>query len=666
VLAVAWRKRPTALHLNGAPAHLRRPAHLLVPRASLASAPVEVTPGLPQADLSPQLGPSPEKARLRRGRPAPAELAAVAVLAVGCAAAFFHAAWQHPYGTQVGGAGDADEYAWFLSWVPFAIGHGLDPLVSTYVNHPNGVNLMWNTSVLLPSLLASPFTLLFGPAFSYNILATAAPALTVIFSHIAFRRWVGRLPAFAGAMVSGFSPYMVAQSAGHLAQMLIMSAPVFLIILDRALAVQAGQPWKDGLALGLVAWAQLLTGEEILAIEAVTAAIGIAVLYGLSRREAAPHLRYATRAIAVAAGSFAVLAAPFLAVQFAGPYKVENAHPYNRYVTDLLNFVVPTNITKLGGATAAHLTMQFTGNGSEDGGYLGIPLILFIAAAVFLARKRRVTWVALGAGAGAALLSMGPSLHVGGHVTAFPLPESLLQHMPFFHNLLPDRFASMMTVAAGLLIALGCDELRHLRLPAALGGWGLSALGLAALFPITNFPAAMSPWYWAFDTGLSCPKPVPATAGAKPPVVLLVPAINETNLRWQAEANFCFALPTARGMTGTNRADRNGRIEGQGVLLTLGEPGQPLLPYSAQLRREAADEISEMHLSGIVVGPEAPTFPTWTPQGQAEAVVWLEWLLGEEPRQSHDAHISYIWADLPPVAKIASGEVGHVPGAGPT
>ncbi|MGH9106844.1 MAG: hypothetical protein ACRDZX_13635, partial [Acidimicrobiales bacterium] len=145
------------------------------------------------------------------------------------------------------------------------------------------------------------------------------------------------------------------------------------------------------------------------------------------------------------------------------------------------------------------------------------------------------------------------------------------------------------------------------------------------------------------------------------PVVLLVPAMNEANLRWQAEAHFCFALPTATGMTGTNSAD----VKSRGVLLTLGKPGQPMLAYTPQLRAEAAQEIRQLHISEIVVGPEAPTFPTWSPQGQAEAVVWLEWLLGQVPRQSHDAHISYIWQHLPPVVDIASGNVGKVPGAGP-
>lgn len=70
----------------------------------------------------------------------------------------FHKAWAQPLGSQIGGAGDADEYSWFLSWMPFAVGHGLDPLVSHYVGFPTGVNLMWNTSVLLPSLPMAPTT----------------------------------------------------------------------------------------------------------------------------------------------------------------------------------------------------------------------------------------------------------------------------------------------------------------------------------------------------------------------------------------------------------------------------------------------------------------------------------------------------------------------------
>ena len=264
-----------------------------------------------------------------RGRAAWWEVLAVFMLSVGLAIAVFHRAWAQPLTTQIGGAGDADEYSWFLSWVPFAMGHGLDPLISHYVNFPGGVNLMWNTSVLLPGFLMSPVTAVFGAAFSYNVLVTTAPALCTAFAYMAFRRWTGQAAALGGAVVFGFSPYIVSQSVGHLAQTLIMSAPLLLIVLDRVLVVQSGKAWMDGLVLGLLAWAQLLTGEEVLAIEAVTAAISLVVLWAIARREAGAHFAYTLRASLVSAGVFVVLSAPFLAVQFLGPRRVHDVHPPN-------------------------------------------------------------------------------------------------------------------------------------------------------------------------------------------------------------------------------------------------------------------------------------------------------------------------------------------------
>ena len=505
------------------------------------------------------------------------------VVSLGSAIALFHGAWAHPLTSQVGPGGDADEYSWFLSWVPFALGHGHDPLVSTYVNFPHGINLMWNTSALLPSLLMSPFTLVLNAAFSYNVLMTLAPALTATFSYVAFRRWTGQLPALAGALVVGFSPYMLSQSEGHLAQTLILSAPLMLIVLDRLLVVQSSRPWRDGLVLGLLAWAQLLTGEEVLAMEAVTAVIALAVLCAIARGEVSSHFPYAWRGLGVAAVSSGILSAPFLAVQFLGPYRVQNVHPSNMYVSDLVNFFVPTDVTKLAPAAALHVAQHFTGNASEQGAYIGIPLAVFLALTVVLGRHRRLTWVALAAGAGAAILSMGPTVHWDGTVTGAKLPFYYLQKLPFFHNLLADRFASTMTVAVGLLVALGCEELKHLPRTARTLGWALAGLGLAAIFPITDYPAAASPQYTAFDTAMSCPRAGPGGSSGHPPVALVVPAVNEMDLRWQAEAKFCFVMPSDTGMTGTNSSD----IGHQGVLLTLGMPGQGpfrLTPPSAPRR----------------------------------------------------------------------------------
>jgi hypothetical protein len=614
----------------------------------------------PPSFLVPTLDPGPVRPSHERGQARWPEVLVVFVVALGCAMALYHEATQAPLNTQVGGAGDADEYSWFLSWLPYALGHGLDPLISHYLNAPGGgINLMWNTSVILPSLLMTPVTLLFGAAFSYNVLVLSAPVLTVTFSYIAFRRWTGRLPALAGSLIVGFSPYIVAQSAGHLAQILIMSAPLMLILLDRILVVQNGPAWRDGFLLGLLTFAQLLTGEEVLAMEVLAAAIGVAVLVALSYRQIPVYRRYAAQAVGVAAATFAVFSAPFLAVQYLGPYRVQDVHPANAYVSDFFNFFIPTNVTKIAPASLLHISAQFTGNGSEENAYIGVPLLLFMALTLVLARRRPVTWVALGVAVGSAIISMGPTLHWKGHVTHFNLPDYYLNKFPIIHNLLPDRFASMMTVGVGLLVAVGCDELRKRRWPVMAAGWALTVAGLVALFPITDFPASASPRYSAFTSALSCPHRASGAPSGGPPVALLVPAINEMNLRWQSEGTFCFVLPSATGMTGTNSGD----VQHQGVLLTLGDPYGPVTPTTPGLRIQAAQEIQQLHISEIVVGPESPTSPGWTPQGQAQAVVWVEWLLGQQPLQSHDTYISYVWKDLPPVSAIAAGHVPQVPGA---
>jgi hypothetical protein len=600
---------------------------------------------------------------VHRGRASWRELLAVLALSTFLAALMYHNAWRHPFSTQVGVFGDADEYTWFLGWVPYAIGHGLNPLGSTFANFPHGINLMWNTSLLLPSFLISPVTVIFGAAFSYNVLATAAPALSTTFAYMAFRRWTTPIASLAGALVFGFSSYIVAQSVGHLAQTFVMSAPLFLIVLDRLLVVQTSKPWVDGLMLGALAWAQLLTGEEVLVVEAVAAAIGIFVLLAINDRAIFPYVRYAFKGTVVAGASFLILSLPFIVYQFRGPDRVQDAHVKNVYVNDLLNFVIPTSIDRIAPAFALNLSSQFRPhNASEQDAYISIALLLFIIVTLVIARRRRVTWVAFSVAAGIALLSMGPSLHVLGHTTAFELPDAWLQDLPLLRNLLPDRFASMMFLSAGWLIAIGIDELRRFKLPVKASGWALAGIGLVSLLPITSYPAAGSPMYSAFASGLVCP---PATAGPQVsprPVALVLPSTDEMALRWQAESKFCYAMPTARGMTGTN----SGVVGHERLMVRVGEPGQPLPALTPAIRAEAAADIKALHIKEIIVAPEYPySGPVaWDPNDQAQLIAWLEGLLGQVPTQySHDPFFSYAWKHLPPISDIASGHVAYIRGA---
>jgi hypothetical protein len=78
------------------------------------------------------------------------------------------------------------------------------------------------------------------------------------------------------------------------------------------------------------------------------------------------------------------------------------------------------------------------------------------------------------------------------------------------------------------------------------------------------------------------------------------------------------------------------------------------------VRAEAAADIQALHVTEILVPPESPAVPVWAPQGQAEMVVWVQQLLGQEPQQSLDPYISYVWKHLPPASDIASGHVAKV------
>src|SRR5919205_1865508 len=87
-------------------------------------------------------------------------------LAAGAALLFYAAlvlllfwqVWSSPGRRSLGSSSDPEQMMWFLGWTRFALSHRYNPLFSDFLNYPHGVNLMWNTSVLLPGALLSPVT----------------------------------------------------------------------------------------------------------------------------------------------------------------------------------------------------------------------------------------------------------------------------------------------------------------------------------------------------------------------------------------------------------------------------------------------------------------------------------------------------------------------------
>ena len=73
--------------------------------------------------------------------------------------------WRDPACRIVAGnPNDADQLAWFFRYDAIAIAHcHLPALITTAMNAPQGMSVMWNTFMPLPGMLLAPVTLLAGP-----------------------------------------------------------------------------------------------------------------------------------------------------------------------------------------------------------------------------------------------------------------------------------------------------------------------------------------------------------------------------------------------------------------------------------------------------------------------------------------------------------------------
>jgi len=374
--------------------------------------------------------------------------------------------WQSPTTTLGGTGGDPMQMAWFLQWVPHALTHGQNPLLSYAVNVPDGTNMLWNTTMPAASFLLWPVTLLGNSFLTYNVVVTASSALAAWFAYFAIRRYVpNRWAAAAGGLIYGFSPFMTAEQLGH-AQVVASAIPIplALILLDEILVRQRMRWWVSGTLLALVMLLQFGIFEEYFVTALLFGALLFVLLLvaGRSRiRAAAP---YAVRSLGLAAGMLVVLLAYPLYLQLRGPDVVHGAiHDPAGYTSDLLNFVLPTALLQAAPSQLFSITSKFPGNVSEQLAYLGIPLIVVVAVVIVTRWRSLTVRIAAIMGAASALLSLGPHLTVGGVTTSVPLPWIIPAHLPLLKNILPARLTLYMYLAAAILFAFALAALLRRR-----------------------------------------------------------------------------------------------------------------------------------------------------------------------------------------------------------
>ena len=523
----------------------------------------------------------------RRSRPRAAALALIgyAVLVV----ALFADAWFGGPNSLPGNGGDAGLFVWDLQWIPYALTHGMNPLLTDYILYPHGANLMWNTSILVPALLVWPVTATFGPLVAYKVLMTAAVALSSWCAYLALRRYARAPGAFIGGLLYGFSPFMMVHALGHPNLAIAVFPPLVVLLMDEVLVRQRRSPWLWGGLLGTLCAGQLLTGEEILLVTVAFAVLGTAVLALHFRAVALAHLPYVVRVMAVAAAAFTVLAAFPLWVQFFGPNQVHGLlRPLDQYSNDLMSPLVPSWMQR-----GPMLGSSENING-ETSAYLGVPLIILLGYAGWRWRSRAEIRVAAVIGLVGMAMSFGGVIHRGYLPTRFRGPFVLVEHLPLLENLVPARFMLYTYLMAAIVVAMVLDQRGDGRPLWRRGATYATAVALLPLVPALPYPhwAWTSPAYFTSNAVQQLPPGGP---------VLVTPYYGVDMMTWQATAGFRFRLANGSAFTpGPTYGPGITRLGG--ALETIkNNPSASL--SEADVDNVAADIRSGPPLTAIIVGP---------------------------------------------------------------
>jgi hypothetical protein len=473
---------------------------------------------------------------------------------------------------------DPFQMVWFLSYVPYAITHGLSIFHTNFIDYPRGINLSDNTSVPLLGIASWPITATLGPIASFNFLIRLSFALSGASMFLVLRRWcVSWEGPFLGGLLYALSPYMAAQAL-HLDLIFVPIPPLLVLCADEFIRRQRMAPVLLGSLIGVASAIQFLTSPDVLSgclVIAIIVGVGLAITFrGLIRA----RLAYMAKAGTVALGLFSVLAGYPIYEMLLGPGHIGGpVVPISLLQltrADLFGAIVPTSNQLVTIPAVTAIGNHFVGgNLSENGTYIGIPLLIVLIMIV-RKRPRNATVVVLASAAAAAwLLSLGAHLSIGGWSSPVPLPGVLLTHLPLLDSTIPARYALYVFLFASMLIAIGVERLQFdaaLRIVGKIGPspavplgdavsqqgsrallrrkWGrtkgqrgLLALGgivLLSLVPNVPFASQAVPW----------PTALPATIRSVVPqgsVVLAVPFPNPSNseaMAWQAMAGMHYRL----------------------------------------------------------------------------------------------------------------------------
>lgn len=481
----------------------------------------------------------------------------------------------NPSTTTTCGCGDTSLFTWFVAWPAYALTHATNPLFSTAMFHPNGVNLLANTGEVAIGVILSPITLWFGPIAALNLALTLSPFLSALAMFALLRRWVSWTPAaFIGGLAYGFSPFiLIGLTDGHLMVSMAAVPPLIVACLDEILVRQVRRPVPTGVLLSLLVAIQFFVGTELLVISLIALTIGLVVVVVVAfwnHASPARNLQYAMVGLATALVSASGLLSYPLWFALAGPAHLSGpvwgaSAPISYVGTALKNYLTPA----AGIPIAGTLTHRYGGYQAPvlSGQYIGFGMALVLVGGLVVWRRDIRLCLFAVVGAASIALSLGLQPH---HWT----PWRLFDRAPLMENIIPSRFLMVTYLCAAVMLGLIVDHARsrvvngRLRPPdpvaaktsgeagsprnRARGAFSGAAVAVVALAPWASYLSAGMPLtVQAVVLPTWFAKVAPTLHGHHVVLAFPVPfASMQSAMTWQAVDNMSFSMAGGGGPNG--------------------------------------------------------------------------------------------------------------------
>lgn len=350
--------------------------------------------------------------------------------------------------------GDQESFIWFIYWWPYAILHGLNPFITHSVWSPSGDNLTWATSIPTLSLITAPLTIMFGPIFSWNLLSLLAAPLNAFCAFLLLKYlYKNNVAAFIGGYVFGFSSYVMGQLLGHLNLDFVCLLPLALLFFVMHTKNEINRYYFIAI-MAIIVFLEAGISTEVLATATLFGFISIS-LFLIFEHNFRKQIFFSSLYLVASYFIAAILLSPFLYFLikgFSGVPKIINSP--TTYSSDLLNYIIPTPVTRVGRSVFSSIASRFTGNYAEEGAYIGLPLLLLTAFSFrdYVADRKRAGIALFVIFIIVIVFSLGPYLHINGVNTHVKMPWTFFTHVPLIRGALPTRFTNYASLIVAIVI----------------------------------------------------------------------------------------------------------------------------------------------------------------------------------------------------------------------